>query len=144
MLRRIHLSSIHKRANAPPVYLNQKRLRHQLPPLLYPVNGGVLPCFSGNTLSHHYNKHHAGYVEKLNLITVNTPYYEAPIEHIIIDTAFDAAKADIFNNAAQHFNHSFFWRCVKPSGSGLPSQSNLHKMIVEKWGSKENFEKEVS
>jgi Fe-Mn family superoxide dismutase len=139
---RSHLSTTTIKKNC--LVSSQSRYRHTLPALLYPVNGGVLPCFGGNTLTHHYNKHHAFYVEKLNQLTTNTPYYAAPLEMIILDTAFDTTKTDIFQNAAQHFNHSFFWRCIKPSGSGLPSKSSLSQMITAKWGSLENFEKEFT
>jgi Fe-Mn family superoxide dismutase len=123
---------------------NCQRFRHTLPALSYPVSGGCLPCFSAKTLTHHYNKHHSFYVERLNTLTTNTPFYNAPIEHIITQTAFDSAKIHIYQNACQHFNHSFFWKCVKPSGSALSKNSQLYDKIGEQWGSIEEFKKQFS
>lgn len=122
---------------------NCQRFRHTLPALSYPVSGGCLPCFSAKTLTHHYNKHHSSYVERLNTLTTNTPFYNAPIEFIIAQTAFDSSKIHIYQNACQHFNHSFFWKCVKPSGSALSKNSQLYDKIGEQWGGIEQFKKQV-
>src|SRR3989338_5747991 len=75
---------------------------------------------SSETFEYHHGKHHAGYVKKLNTAIEGTPYAEMTIESLIA-LAREANDMAVFNNAAQHFNHSFFWRCLSPSG-GEPSR----------------------
>ena len=84
-----------------------------LPPLPYPENA-LAPVISANTLSFHYGKHHKAYVDNLNKLVAGTEYEAATLEKIITDTAGKADKAPIFNNAAQIWNHTFYWNSLKP------------------------------
>ena len=76
---------------------------------------------SANTLSFHYGKHHKAYVDNLNNLVKGTEYESAPLEKIIRDTAGKADKAGLFNNAAQVWNHTFYWNCLKGGGGGKPT-----------------------
>ncbi len=91
-----------------------------LPELPYD-KAALEPHISAKTLEFHYGKHHAGYVEKLNGLVKGTPLAEETLENIIKKTAKDASQSAIFNNAAQVWNHSFYWQCMKKSGGGVPS-----------------------
>ena len=92
----------------------------ELPPLPYPKNA-LEPHTSANTLDFHHGKHHQAYVTNLNKLVKDTPMASQSLEEIIKATHGDAAKAGIFNNAAQVWNHTFFWNCMKPGGGGAPS-----------------------
>src|SRR5262245_23560078 len=78
------------------------------------------PVMSRRTLEFHYGKHHAGYVKKLNELVKGTAMAEMPLETIIQTTSGKAEQKVIFNNAAQVWNHDFFWQCLKPSGGAQP------------------------
>jgi Fe-Mn family superoxide dismutase len=84
-----------------------------LPPLPYPENA-LAPVISANTLSFHYGKHHKAYLDNLNKLIAGTEYEAATLEKIITDTAGKADKTPIFNNAAQTWNHTFYWNGLKP------------------------------
>ena len=79
------------------------------------------PYYSARTLSFHHGKHHKAYVDNLNKLITGTDLESKPLEEIILLAAGDAAKAGMFNNAAQVWNHTFFWHCMKPGGGGKPS-----------------------
>jgi Fe-Mn family superoxide dismutase len=89
---------------------------HTLPPLPYPEDA-LEPDISKETLEYHYGKHHAKYVDTLNKLIEATPYADMPLEEII-------RKADgaVFNNAAQVWNHTFYWHCLSPDGGGEPDR----------------------
>ena len=91
-----------------------------LPPLPYAENA-LEPVISANTLSFHYGKHHKTYVDNLNNLVKGTEYEIAPLEKIINETAGKADKAGLFNNAAQVWNHTFYWNCLKGGGGGKPT-----------------------
>src|SRR5512140_1207435 len=92
---------------------------HVLQPLPYADNA-LEPVISANTIGFHYGKHHKTYVENLNKLIAGTPFAGLPLEKIIADTAGKADKAGIFNNAAQTWNHTFYWRSLRPKGGGEP------------------------
>jgi Fe-Mn family superoxide dismutase len=92
----------------------------ELPPLPYPKNA-LEPHTSAQTLDFHHGKHHQAYVTNLNNLVKGSPMENQSLEEIITATAKDASKAGIFNNAAQVWNHTFFWNCMKPHGGGAPS-----------------------
>src|SRR3984957_6679915 len=92
----------------------------ELPPLPYPKEA-LEPHTSAKTLEFHHDKHHQAYVTNLNNLTKDSPLASQSLEEIIRATAKDDAKAGIFNNAAQVWNHTFFWNCMKPGGGGKPS-----------------------
>src|SRR5690606_13331626 len=95
--------------------LRRFRMIFEVPPLPYPKEA-LEPAMSRNTLEFHYEKHHKGYMAKLKAAIENTPEAEKSLEEII-----RTAKGDVFNNAAQVFNHTFFWECMQPDGGGAPS-----------------------
>jgi Fe-Mn family superoxide dismutase len=92
----------------------------ELPPLPYPKNA-LEPHTSAQTLDFHHGRHHQAYVTNLNGLVKDTPMESQSLEQIIQATAKDASKAGVFNNAAQVWNHTFFWNCMKPNGGGAPS-----------------------
>ena len=108
-----------------------------LPPLPYDMKA-LEPFISENTLSFHYGKHHKAYVDKLNELKAGTSFEDAGLEEII-------RKADgaLYNQAAQVWNHTFYWSCMKPAGGGAPT-GVLAEAIQEKWGSFEAFQAEFT
>jgi superoxide dismutase, Fe-Mn family len=113
-----------------------------LPPLPYPDNA-LEPVISANTLSFHYGKHHKTYIDNLNNLVKGTDYESAPLEKIISETAGKADKVAIFNNAAQTWNHTFYWNSLKGNGGGKPS-GRIAQMIDAAFGGYDNFKKEFS
>lgn len=108
-----------------------------LPPLPY-AEDALEPHISAKTLSFHYGKHHKAYVTKLNELTENTDLAKLSLEDVIRKTAGDASKATIFNNAAQVWNHTFYWSSMKPSGGGAPKGALADK-ITKDFGSFDAF-----
>jgi Fe-Mn family superoxide dismutase len=87
-----------------------------------PFNKDALePHISARTFEFHYGKHHKAYVDNLNKMIEGTDLANADLETIIEKSAGDSAKAGIFNNAAQVWNHSFYWNCMTPGGGGTPT-----------------------
>ncbi len=111
-----------------------------LPELPY-AKDALAPFISANTMEFHYGKHHKAYVDNTNKLIAGTDLADAPLEAIIRKTAGDAAKTGIFNNAAQVWNHSFYWQCMKPTGGGRPAGVVADK-ITEAWGGFEKFAEE--
>ena len=101
------------------------------------------PVISAKTLSFHYGKHHAGYVDKLNTLVPGTEYADLPLEAIMKKTAGQADKAPIFNNAAQIWNHAFYWNSLKANGGGQPTGS-LKSKIESAFGGYDNFRKQFA
>jgi Fe-Mn family superoxide dismutase len=95
------------------------------------------------TFDYHYGKHHAAYVTNLNNLTQGSEFESLSLEEVIRKTYGDTAKAGIFNNAAQVWNHSFFWNCLKPNGGGAPTGELLAK-IEAAFGSFDKFKEEFS
>lgn len=112
----------------------------ELPPLPYAANA-LEPHMSANTFSFHHAKHHNAYVTNLNNLVKDTPLAAKTLEDIIKETAKDSSKAGVFNNAAQVWNHTFFWNCMKPNGGGAPAGA-LAKRIDEAFGSFDKFKEE--
>jgi superoxide dismutase, Fe-Mn family len=98
-----------------------------LPPLPYAANA-LEPVISAQTLSFHHGKHHRAYVENVNKMIVGTELADLPLDQIVTATVGKADRASIFNNAAQAWNHSFYWHCLKPKGGGEPPAALKHKM----------------
>jgi len=98
-----------------------------LPPLPY-AQDALAPYISANTLSFHYGKHHQAYVDNLNKLVKDTPLEKATLEQVIEESSKDPAKQGIFNNAAQVWNHTFYWYCMKPNGGGKPSAGIAQKI----------------
>ncbi|MDM7947811.1 MAG: superoxide dismutase [Oceanibaculum nanhaiense] len=112
----------------------------ELPALPYAQNA-LEPHISANTFSFHHGKHHNTYVVNLNKMIDGTPLASKSLEEIILDSAGDASKAGIFNNAAQVWNHTFFWNSMKPGGGGKPT-GKIAKMIDDSFGSYDKFAEE--
>ena len=112
----------------------------ELPKLDY-ANSALSPIMSEETLDLHHGKHHQTYITNLNNFIKDTDMTNKSLEEIIVDSSKDKAKAGIFNNASQHWNHNLFWKCMKPSGGGkIPPK--LEKRIVDDLGSVEQFKKD--
>jgi len=109
----------------------------ELPALPYAKNA-LEPHVSAKTLEFHHGKHHADYVKKLNKLVQNSEFERMQLEEIIQATAESAAHRKIFNNAGQHWNHSFFWHCMRPEGGGKPD-GNLAQMIERDFGDFDKF-----
>ncbi len=114
----------------------------ELPPLPYPANG-LEPHTSAKTLEFHHGKHHKAYVDNLNKFVAGTPLDGKSLEEIIRATAKDDTKATIFNNAAQVWNHTFFWHSMKPKGGGKPS-GEVAQAIERSFGGYDKFREEFT
>ncbi len=112
-------------------------MKHELPPLPYPKNA-LAPHMSEETLEYHYGKHHQTYVTKLNELIPGTEFENMTLEEIV-----KKSSGPIFNNAAQVWNHTFFWNCLSPNGGGEP-KGKLAEAINKSFGSFENFKKEFT
>ncbi len=110
---------------------------HQLPPLPYPPNA-LEPYISKETLEYHHGKHHRAYVEKLNELIAGTEYESLSLEEVVRN-----ANGAIFNNAAQAWNHSFYWNSLAPGG-GEPPQGELAEAIDRKFGAFTAFQEKFS
>jgi Fe-Mn family superoxide dismutase len=113
-----------------------------LPPLPYGQNA-LEPYISARTLGFHYGKHHQAYVDKLNDLVSGSEFAELKLEEVIAKTSGDINKEAIFNNAAQVWNHTFYWNSLSPEGGGKPF-GELGKKIESSFGSYENFIKEFA
>jgi len=110
----------------------------KLPELPYPKDA-LAPHISAETLHYHHDKHHAGYVKKLNELVAGTKYASMPLEEVV--TA--SREGTIFNNAAQHWNHSFYWNCMSPRGGGKPT-GDLVNRIRKDFGDVQAFKKQFA
>ncbi|OLF74098.1 superoxide dismutase [Maricaulis sp. W15] len=108
-----------------------------LPDLPY-AKDALAPHISSQTLDFHHGKHHNAYVDKLNGLVGGTEFAALSLEDVIKKTAGDAAKAGVFNNAAQIWNHTFYWQSMRPNGGGTPS-GDLAAMIDRDFGSLDAF-----
>ena len=111
-----------------------------LAPLPYPEQA-LEPVISARTVSFHFGKHHKGYVDNLNKLAAGTEYADLPLEKIILGTAGQSDKAALFNNAAQIWNHSFYWQSLSPRGGGVPPAA-LAKRLEADFGSIEACKRE--
>jgi Fe-Mn family superoxide dismutase len=96
------------------------------------------PYISARTLEFHHDKHHNAYVQKANQLIDGTEYEKMDPEEIIRKTSGNASKSGIFNNTAQAWNHSFYWKSMKPNGGGKPF-GMVEKLIKEQFGNYEKF-----
>lgn len=97
-------------------------------PLLPYAENALEPVISARTIGFHYGKHHKAYMDNLNKLIAGTQFADTPLEDIIKSTAGQADKAAVFNNAAQFWNHSFYWRSLTPKGGGEPPAALKQKM----------------
>jgi superoxide dismutase, Fe-Mn family len=106
------------------------------------ADNALAPVISANTISFHYGKHHKTYVDNLNKLVTGTDLAGMSLEQIIARTAGKVEKAAIFNNAAQNWNHTFYWNSLKPNGGGEPP-TGLKKKIEVSFGALDVCKKEL-
>jgi superoxide dismutase, Fe-Mn family len=109
----------------------------QLPALPF-AKDALAPIISAETLEYHYGKHHQAYVNNLNQFIPGTKYENMALEEIV-----RSSEGKIFNNAAQVWNHSFYWKCLSPKAAGKPDGALLQK-IEQAFGSFEQFQKQFT
>jgi Fe-Mn family superoxide dismutase len=112
-------------------------MTHTLPDLPYAMDA-LEPHISRETLEYHYGKHHNTYVEKLNGLIKDTEWANASLEEIV-----RGSSGGVFNNAAQVWNHTFYWHCLSPNGGGAPG-GELAKAIDASFGSFDKFKEQFS
>jgi superoxide dismutase, Fe-Mn family len=120
----------------------EKSALHVLPPLPYPENA-LDPVISPKTVSFHYGKHQKGYVDTLNKLLAGTELADLSLETLIVATAGKADKAAIFNNAAQAWNHAFYWQSLRPDGGG-EAPAALKQKLDAAFGSLDACKKELA
>ena len=113
-------------------------MKHELPPLPYAMDA-LQPHISKETLEFHYGKHHQTYVNNLNNLIQGTEFENSQLEGIVKK----APAGPIFNNAAQVWNHTFYWNSMKPNGGGAPS-GKLADAINKAFGSVDEFKKQFA
>jgi len=113
-------------------------MKHKLPELPYPLDA-LQPHISKETLEYHHGKHHNAYVTNLNNLIVGTEYEDLALEDIVKK----APAGGLFNNAAQVWNHTFYWNCLSPNGGGEPS-GKLLGLIEDAFGSFAEFKEQFT
>ena len=113
-----------------------------LPPLPYAENA-LEPIITAKTMSFHYGKHHKAYVDNLNKLIAGTEYADLSLEKIIAGTTGRPEGTAIFNNAAQNWNHTFYWKSMSPKGGGEPPAA-LKSKIEASFGSVDACKKELA
>jgi superoxide dismutase, Fe-Mn family len=113
-----------------------------LPPLPY-AEDALEPVISRRTLSFHYGKHHRAYVENLNKLIVGTEFAAMPLEDLIKTASRRADRVAVFNNAAQIWNHTFYWRSLSPTGGKEPP-AVLKQMMQKSFGGVEQCKKDLA
>jgi superoxide dismutase, Fe-Mn family len=113
-----------------------------LPPLPY-ADTALEPLISANTLSYHYGKHHKTYVDNLNKLVEGKDLAKMSLEEIIHASAGKADMAGVFNNAAQVWNHTFYWNSLKPNGGGKPTGA-IAAAIDKDLGGYDKFKTDLS
>ena len=113
-------------------------MKHELPPLPYAMDA-LEPHMSKETLEYHYGKHHKAYVDKTNQLIQGTKFEESPLDYIVKH----ADKGTLFNQAAQAWNHAFFWRCLGPDSGGRP-EGALMQAIEKAHGGFDAFQRTFS
>jgi len=112
-------------------------MEHKLPELPYPKDA-LQPHISAETFEYHHGKHHNAYVTKLNELIKGTKFESMSLEEIIKNS-----EGALFNNAAQTWNHTFFWNCMAPKAGGVPG-GKVADLINKKWGSFDKFKEEFA
>jgi superoxide dismutase, Fe-Mn family len=112
-----------------------------LPPLPYPENA-LEPVISARTLGFHYGKHHQAYLTNLNKLIAGSQRADWTLEKIMAGAANSPEESGVYNNAAQVWNHTFYWKSLKPGGAQMPTE--LKSAVEKDFGSIENLKKELS
>jgi superoxide dismutase, Fe-Mn family len=114
----------------------------ELGPLPYPEQA-LEPIISARTTGLHYGKHHRGYLDNLNKLAAGTEFVDLSLEKVILGTSGRPDQSALFNNAAQVWNHSFYWRSLTPQGGGAPP-AGLALRLEADFGSVEACKKELA
>jgi Fe-Mn family superoxide dismutase len=117
--------------------VKEEAMEHLLPDLPY-AKDALDPHISAETIDYHYGKHHKAYVDNLNKLILGTEFENRPLEDII-----KSANGGIFNNAAQAWNHTFYWNCLSPKGGGDPA-GDLANAITKQFGSFAQFKEKFT
>lgn len=112
-------------------------MRIELPKLPYSMNA-LAPLISAETLEFHYGRHHRTYIEKLNRLTIGTAFAKASLEEMI-----QRADGDVFNNASQAWNHSFYWNCLSPPGSSEQISVAMNDQVKQDFGTMEGLKRAI-
>jgi len=112
-------------------------MEFKLPELPY-ANDALEPHISAETIEYHYGKHHRAYVDNLNRLIPGTEF-----ENMVLEEIIQRASGGIFNNAAQIWNHTFYWNCLSPKGGGEPARE-LANIITEQFGSFAQFKEKFT
>jgi len=115
---------------------------HQLPALPY-AEDALEPVISRRTVEFLYGKHHRGYIDNLNKLMAGTPFAGASLEEIVLRSAGDPERVGIFDNAAQAWNHAFYWQSLRPGGGGRPPATLLRRLEAD-FGSFEQFKQALA
>src|ERR1700722_12435396 len=121
----------------PPATAKEPLMAIELPPLPYEKNA-LEPHISAETLEYHYGKHHQAYVTNLNNLVKGTEF-----ENMVLEEIIKKSSGGIFNNAAQVWNHTFYWNCLSPKGGKEPT-GKLLDLIVKHFGSFAEFKEKFS
>lgn len=116
-------------------------VKKELPELPYDKKA-LAPLITEETFDYHYGKHHAAYVKNLNGLIKDSAREEKSVKELILE-GHQKKEAGLFNNAAQHWNHSFFWHCLSPNGGGGP-QGQVKELIERDFQSVAHFKEEFS
>jgi len=114
-------------------------MKHQLPPLPYSADA-LEPHISAETLEYHHGKHHQKYVDTLNSLVEGTEYADMVLENVIVK----AHPGPLLNNAAQVWNHTFYWNCLGPAGKNSKPRDQLDKAISDYFGSLDEFKRQFN
>ncbi len=114
----------------------------ELPKMPYDMNE-LEPYMSAKTLEFHYGKHHQAYITNLNNLIKDTELAGENLETVILKAADDANKAGIFNNAAQTWNHTFFWGSLTPNGGGALPDGKFKEAVLRSFISEEKFKEDL-
>lgn len=106
-------------------------------------NSALEPHISTKTLEFHHGKHHQAYIDNLNKFVAGTPLEKDPVSSIVLKTAGREGKEAIFNNAAQVYNHDFFWKCLQPADRDIIIPIELKNAVIHSFGSWEKMIEEL-
>ncbi|KAI9140816.1 superoxide dismutase [Paraphysoderma sedebokerense] len=120
-------------------------MSHKLSALPYSLDA-LAPLISAETLDYHYNKHHAGYLTKMNAAIDNTPLKDLTLDEIIKKKDTPSVSAGVYNCAAQVWNHTFYWNSMRPAvdGNAPAADSQINKLITKSFGSFDDFKTKFS
>lgn len=117
-------------------------LNHALPPLPYGF-AALMPIISENTLRIHYGRHNRGYVDELNKLVADTEFAHMSLDEVVLATAGRIEHEKIFNNAAQSWNHTFYWKSLKSRGGGNVTRS-LQSLVSSSFGDTAQLKHELA